>query len=279
MKPAPFSYTRADSAARAIELIQSSDGLAKYISGGQTLGPMINLRLTQPDALIDVSGIAEMRLVQESATEVRLGAAIRHAEIEDGKTADPSQGLMARAARTLAYRAIRNRGTIGGSLAHADPVAEWPAIFTALDATIHVAGASGDRAVPIGDFLVGYLTTALDDHDLITSISVPRLPDGSRTGFQKFCRKSGEFAHSLAAVVLAGKQVTRVALGCAIGKPILLPTVASIAAGVGQWRGGMANEVARATVHDLKAAGAELDDYDEHLHATIVSRAVEEALR
>jgi carbon-monoxide dehydrogenase medium subunit len=279
MKPAPFTYTRADSAARAVELIQSSEGFAKYISGGQTLGPMINLRLTQPDALIDVSGIAEMREVQESAAEVRLGAAIRHAEIEDGKTADPSQGLMVRAARTLAYRAIRNRGTIGGSLAHADPVAEWPTIFTALNATVQVTGASGSRAIPISDFLVGYLTPALDEDDLITAISVPRLPRASRTGFQKFSRKSGEFAHSLAAVVLAGKQVARVVLGCAIGKPILLPTVASIAAEASQWRDGMANDVARATVHDLKAAGAELDDYDEHLHATIVSRAVEEALR
>ncbi|HVX74608.1 MAG TPA: FAD binding domain-containing protein [Bradyrhizobium sp.] len=279
MKPAPFTYTRADSAARAIELIKASDGFAKYISGGQTLGPMINLRLTQPDALIDVSDIAELRQVQESPREVRLGAAIRHAEIEDGKAADPSQGLMLRAARTLAYRAIRNRGTIGGSLAHADPVAEWPTIFTALNAMVHVASASGNKTIPIGDFLLGYLTPALDEHDLITAISVPRLPSGCRTGFQKFCRKSGEFAHSLAAVVLAGKQVARVALGCAIGKPILLPTVASIAAGAGQWRDGLANEVARAAVHDLKAAGAELDDYDEHLHATIVSRAVEEALR
>lgn len=279
MKPAPFTYSRANSAAHAIELIQASGGFAKYISGGQTLGPMINLRLTQPDALIDVSGIAEMRQVQESATEVRLGAAIRHAEIEDGKTADPSQGLMVRAARTLAYRAIRNRGTIGGSLAHADPVAEWPTIFTALGATIHVTGVSGSRAVPIGDFLVGYLTPAMDEHDLITAISVPRLSNGCRTGFQKFCRKSGEFAHSLAAVVLEGKKVARVALGCAIGKPILLPTVASIAAGAGQWRDGMANEVARAAAHDVQATGAELDDYDEHLHATIVSRAVEEALR
>lgn len=279
MKPAPFTYSRANSAEHAIELIQASGGFAKYISGGQTLGPMINLRLTQPDALIDVSGIEEMRQVQESATEVRLGAAIRHAEIEDGRTADPSQGLMARAARTLAYRAIRNRGTIGGSLAHADPVAEWPTIFTVLGATIHVMGASGNRAVPIGDFLVGYLTSTLDEYDLITAISVPRLPRASRTGFQKFCRKSGEFAHSLAAVVLAGKQIARVVLGCAIGKPILLPTVASIAAEASQWRDGMANDVARATLHDLKAAGAEVDEYDEHLHATIVSRAVEEALR
>ncbi|MGZ5810932.1 MAG: FAD binding domain-containing protein [Xanthobacteraceae bacterium] len=279
MKPAPLNYIRADSAARAIELMQSSEGFSKYVAGGQTLGPMINLRLTQPDALIDVSAISKMRQVIEGAGEVRLGAAIRHAEIEDGKTADPSQGLMVRAARTLAHRAVRNRGTIGGSLAHADPVAEWPTIFTALDARIHVTGASGERTVPIGDFLVGYLAPALEEHDIITAISVPRLPNGSRTGFRKFCRKSGEFAHSLAAVVLAGKQISRVVLGCAIGKPILLPAVAAIAGSAGGWRDGMDKDLRSAVAQDLKAAGAELDDYEAHLHATIVSRAVEEALR
>jgi aerobic carbon-monoxide dehydrogenase medium subunit len=279
MKPAPFKYSRAESASRAIELMQTSDGYAKYIAGGQTLGPMINLRLTQPDALIDVSGIPEMRQVTESASEVRIGAAIRHAEIEDGKTPDPSQGLMVRAARTLAYRAIRNRGTIGGSLAHADPVAEWPSVLTALDARIHVCGTSGERTVPIGAFLVGHLTTALDEQDIVTAVSIPRLPNGSRTGFQKFCRKSGEFAHSLATVVRADKQTCRVALGCAIGKPILLPTVAALAASASGWRDGMDKEVRRSVALDLKAIGAELDDYEEHLHATIVSRAVEEILR
>ena len=279
MKPAPLTYIRAESTAGAIELMQSSEGVSKYVAGGQTLGPMINLRLTQPDALIDISAIPEMRKVTEAAGDVRLGAAIRHAEIEDGKTADPSQGLMVRAARTLAYRAVRNRGTIGGSLAHADPAAEWPTIFSALEARVHVTGASGERIVPIGEFLVGYLASALEEHDIVTAISVPRLPKGSRTGFRKFCRKSGEFAHSLAAVVLAGKQTNRVVLGSAIGKPILLNAVAAIAGSAGGWRDGMDEELRRAVAHDLKAAGAELDDYEAHLHATIVSRAVEEALR
>lgn len=278
MKPAPLTYVRAASAACAIELMQSSEGYSKYLAGGQTLGPMINLRLTQPDALIDVSAIPEMRMVSETVGEVRLGAAIRHAEIEDGKTTDPSQGLMVRAARTLAYRAVRNRGTIGGSLAHADPVAEWPTIFSALDARVHVIGASGERIVPICEFFVGYLAPALEEHDIITAVSVPRLPNGSRTGFRKFCRKSGEFAHSLAAVVLAGTQISRVVLGGAIGKPILLPAVAMIAGSAGGWRDGMDKELRRAVAHDLKAVGAELDDYEAHLHATIVSRAVEEAL-
>jgi aerobic carbon-monoxide dehydrogenase medium subunit len=279
MKPAPLEYLVAKSAAHAIELMQSNKGYCKYVAGGQTLGPMINLRLTQPDALVDVSGIPEMRQVAESTAEVRLGAAMRHSEIEDGKTPDPSQGLMIRAARTLAYRAIRNRGTIGGSLAHADPVAEWPTIFTALDARVHISGPSGERTVPIGEFLVGYLAPALDECDIVTAVSLSRLPSGSRTGFRKFCRKSGEFAHSLAAVVLAGKHISRVVLGCAIGKPILLPEVSALAGSAVGWRDGMKSELSRAVAQDLKAAGAELDDYEAHLHATIVSRAVEESLR
>lgn len=278
MKAAPFEYRRAAAIDEAIGLVAECDGYAKYIAGGQTLGPMINLRLTQPDRVVDVTRIPELRRVAEGGDSIVLGAGIRHAEIEDGKVPDPSAGLMRRAAKGLAYRAVRNRGTIGGSLAHADPVAEWPTIMTALGAQIRIHGRNGSRDVDIGDFLVSHLTTILADDEILEAITIPKLRPGSRTGFHKFCRKSGEFAHSLSAVVLGAGLEARVVLGSAAKKPLLMPKVAAAAASARAWREGLANELRAAFDADIAAAGVQLDDYEYHLHATVVARAVREAL-
>lgn len=278
MKPAPFAYHRARSIDHALELIDGDVGYAKYISGGQSLGPAINLRFTQVDTLIDLSCIDELRQVHETPGSVRIGAAIRHAEFEDGKVADGSQGLMRRVAGTLAYRAIRNRGTLGGSLAHADPVAEWPSIMTALDATVHVRGRQASRSVAIDAFLKGYLTTALADDEILTAVELPRLPQGTRFGFQKFCRKAGEFAHSMAVAVLPPGGPARVVLGCAAGTPVSLDTTAALVGTARGWTQGFDGEVRRAIAQDFTRLDLTLDDYETNLHAVIAARAVREAL-
>src|SRR3546814_5873333 len=128
---------------------------------------LLNLRLTQPDALIDIARVAELRRAEERPSSIVLGAAVRHAEIEDGLVPDASNGLMRRTARGLAYRAVRNRGTLGGSLAHADPVAEWPNVLTALNAVILLRSIDGMRSVPIREFLIGYLTTGLEPGEIL----------------------------------------------------------------------------------------------------------------
>lgn len=278
MKAAPFEYRRASTLDEAIGLITDCDGYAKYIAGGQTLGPMLNLRLTQPDRLVDISRIPELRRIAESEDSIIVGAGIRHAEIEDGKVPDPSAGLMRRAAKGLAYRAVRNRGTIGGSLAHADPVAEWPTIMTALNAQVRIKGRNGSREVGIGDFLVTHLTTVLEDDEILEAIAIPKLRPGARTGFWKFCRKSGEFAHSLSAVVLDGRTGARVVLGSAAKKPLLMPRTAAAAESAGSWRDGLEKELRAAFDADIAASGLHLDDYEHHLHASVVARAVREAL-
>jgi carbon-monoxide dehydrogenase medium subunit len=278
MKPAPFTYRRAESLASAINMM-AAGGDAKYIAGGQTLGPMLNLRISQPDLLIDISGLPELRAVHEETSSVRIGAGTRHAEIEDGKIADPSNGLMRRVARTLAYRAVRNRGTIGGSLAHADPVAEWPTVLLALGATLHLEGTAGWRDMPIGQFLIGNLTTAIESSEILTAVSIPRAAVGTRIGYQKFCHKAGEFAQSLAAVALAsGPSASRIVLGSAAGTPILLPNAAGVAASARTYSDGLGQEIRRAVATDVSALGLALDDDDLHLHGTIVARAVKEAL-
>jgi carbon-monoxide dehydrogenase medium subunit len=279
MKPAPLTYHTSGSVAEALALFHATDGVAKYIAGGQTLAPMINLRLSQPDSLIDLSRAPELRIVRETSGAVLVGAGIRHAEIEDGQIPDPSCGLMQRAARTLAYRAVRNRGTIGGSLAHADPIAEWPVVMTALRARLHLTGRTGQRDLAMEEFLLGYLTTGMAEEEILTAIAIPRLPTGSRIGLQKFCRKAGEFAQSLAVCVLTGREAdSSVVLGSAMARPRRLEAVTALLCRETLWRDGMAAELRSAFIADTASAGLIFDDYEAHLHATMVTRAAREAL-
>lgn len=277
MKPAPFSYSRVEAVDDAFRCFAAADGEAKYLAGGQTLGPMLNLRLTQPDSLIDISRVPELRRVEERSTTVVLGAAVRHAEIEDGQAPDAARGLMRRTARGLAYRAVRNRGTLGGSLAHADPVAEWPNVLTALDATVHIRGVDGERSVNIGEFILGYLTTSLEPGEILYAVEIPRLGADQRAGISKLCRKVGEFAHSLAVTVTDGSRPARCVLGCATGTPILLPQVGDFVGRAADWNAAMQPEIHAALQADLRGAGIELDPLEVKAHAATVSRSIMEA--
>jgi len=279
MKPAPFDYKRAASVAGALDAFAAASGSAKYVAGSQTLGPMINLRLTQVDTLIDLSRIHELRQSEDRTGFVRFGAGIRHCEIEDGRVPDPSLGLMQRAASGLAYRAVRNRGTIGGSLAHGDPVAEWPNILAALSAVVNTLGASGEKNTPVRDFLRGHLTTSLEDEEIVTSIDIPKLPPRTRLGYQKFCRKVGEFAHSMAVVVIPPGGAAQVVLGCAAGTPIHLASTASFVERAAAKAGSFEAELRATLKADFNQLKLHLDAYEENLHATMVVRSVEEALR
>src|SRR3546814_5012732 len=138
---------------------------------------------------------------------------------------------MRRTARGLAYRAVRNRGTLGGSLAHADPVAEWPNVLTALNAVILLRSIDGMRSVPIREFLIGYLTTGLEPGEILVGVEIPRPARSQRAGISKLCRKAGEFAHSLAVTVIQDSQPARCVLGCAASTPILLTRVGALEIG------------------------------------------------
>ena len=147
MKPAAFDYVRPSSVAEALRELAGTEG-AKVLAGGQTLGPMLNMRLAQPALLVDITRIKELAAVAEDKDTVSIGATVTHAAIEDGRVPDPTGGFLARVARGIAYRAVRNRGTIGGSLAHADPAADWPAIMIALGASLNVRSARATRCSP-----------------------------------------------------------------------------------------------------------------------------------
>ena len=214
MKAAAVEYVRPKSLAEAVSLLSQGNGEARVIAGGQSLLPMMNLRIAAPGLLIDIARLPELAGFVEDADAVTIGAAVTHAAIEDRRVPDPSDGLMPRAAAGLAYRAIRNLGTIGGSLALADPAAEWPAVLSALDAELRLRGPNGARSVGCAEFATGIFETGLAADEIIETVRIRKLSAGARWGYVKLSRKSGEFAHALAVALCdPGRGYARVVLG------------------------------------------------------------------
>jgi carbon-monoxide dehydrogenase medium subunit len=223
VKAAQFDYVRPRDLGEALNALKGAD--AKPIAGGQSLGPMLNLRLARPKLLVDVSRIPSLKQIQDEGDAWRIGASVTHAELEDR----PLSGCepLAKVARVVAYRAVRNRGTIGGSLAHADPAADWPLVLAALDATVRVAGPSGKREIKADAFMTAGFTTQLRDDEIIESIRVPKLGAGARWGYYKFCRKTGEFPDAAAALLLdPQRRIARLFAGALDRPPQPLDAVA-----------------------------------------------------
>jgi carbon-monoxide dehydrogenase medium subunit len=200
MKPVAFDYARPASVAEAVRMLGQEPG-AKVLAGGQTLGPMLNLRLAQPALLVDITRIPELAAVTEDADAVTIGATVTHAAIEDGRAPDPTRGFLRQVAHGIAYRAVRTRGTIGGSLAHADPAADWLSCLAALGAEVLIAGPGGSRRVGVARFVRGAMETELAARELLTAVRIPRFSGDARFGFHKICRKTGEFADAIGVAV------------------------------------------------------------------------------
>ena len=228
MKAASFDYQRPATLKDALRALADAGGAAKVMGGGQSLGPMLNLRLTRPKQVVDVSALAELRQVAAEGDQLRIGATVTHAEIEDGVHPLLRDGLLQSVAGGIAYRAIRNRGTLGGSLAHADPAADWVLTMVALGALIEIASTTGTRRVPMERFMQGAYTTDLADGELLAAVLVPRLGPAARWGYFKFCRKTGEFAQARCAAVFdPSRKLARIVLGALDGAPQALPALAA----------------------------------------------------
>ncbi|MCC6780797.1 MAG: FAD binding domain-containing protein [Hyphomicrobiales bacterium] len=270
MKAAAFDYVRPGSLAEAVGVLaQSAD--AQVMAGGQSLVAMMNLRVAAPALVIDIAWIDELAAVSEAHDHVVLGAAVTHAAIEDGRVPDPSRGLMPHVAANIAFRAVRTRGTLGGSLALADPAADWPTVMAALDATVVLRGPAGNREVRATELVTGVYETVRGGDEIITHVRVPRLGAGARWGYVKICRKTGEFAHSLAAAVRdPDRGYGRVVLGATGGPPLVLTRTS-------QWvQGGAGSSLDEAIPADL--AGAPFDDFQASLHRASAERAVRQLL-
>ena len=215
MKPAAFVWAAPSGIAEAAALLAAPDSRA--MGGGQSLGPMLNFRAARPAAVVPVTGLAALQGVEDAPDAITLGAATTHAAIADGRTPDFAGAILARIAAGIAYRAVRNRGTIGGSLCHADPAADWLTTLMALGAVMLTTR----RAVALDQFITGPYRTVLEPGEILRAVRIPRPPAGSFWGYHKLCRKPGEFAHAMAAaLVTPGGR--RLVLGATGGPPILL---------------------------------------------------------
>ena len=264
MKAAHFDYARPALIAEAVTLLQDSAGLGKILGGGQSLGPMMNLRLVQPELLVDIRAIAALKDCTVGTDVVTLGAAITHAAIEDGQIPDPTQGMLAYVASNIAYRAIRNRGTLGGSLAHADPAADWVNLMALLDAQYLLHGPSGMRTVDNAHWMDGAFTTALAEDDILTAVRIPVLSTEARWSYYKFNRKTGEFAEAIAAFIDDPKRgVRRGLIGATDGTPHVIADASPLIDG---WDQAFADA-------QLQAAGLVPATYEYQIHAVALRRA------
>lgn len=201
MKSVDFDYARAKTLEEAADLLADDGMLSKTLAGGQSLGPMLNLRVAQPQLLVDITAIPQLTAISEDRDHIDIGACITHADLEDGRIPDPSRGLLSIVAGGIAYRAVRNRGTIGGSLAHADPAADWVSVFPLLGATLLTHSKHGERMILAENLMVSSFVTVLQPGELIRAIRVPKISARARWGFFKFNQKAGEFAHAIAGVL------------------------------------------------------------------------------
>jgi aerobic carbon-monoxide dehydrogenase medium subunit len=203
MIPAQFDYVAAESAGHAIDLLASHGEDAKVLAGGHSLLPMMKLRLAAPELLIDISGVAELAGIAVDGDELVIGAATRHADLAGSALIRSDAPLLAHAASLVGDPQIRHRGTIGGSLAHADPAADLPMAVVVLGGSVELRGPAGIRLVPAGDFFTGFFETCLEPGELLTAVRVPRLP-GVGWGYQKFTRRANDWA-IVGAAAIAGR--------------------------------------------------------------------------
>jgi len=192
LKPAPFAYAKARSVAHAIELLATED--ARLLAGGQSLIATLNMRLSEPALLVDINGVGGLDRISLQNAHVEIGALVRYAQAERSAEIARAAPLIALALPHIGHPAIRNRGTIGGSLAFADPAAELPACMLALGGEIDIAGPTGQRTVKADDFFAGLFETALGARDVLTAIRVPAATADTRVGFAEFARRHGDYA-------------------------------------------------------------------------------------
>jgi len=284
MKPAAFDYVLADSIEMAVRSLADSGGDAKIIAGGQSLVPMLNFRLLRPSILVDINRIPGLAFIEEDDRAIRIGALTRHHQLETSPAIAKHLPVLSAAMTHVAHLAIRNRGTIGGSLSHADPAAELPMMAMLLDAEFAIASRSDRRTVNARDFFLDALTVDLGDDDILAEIVLPKLPPDTGWGFEEVSRRSGDFALAAVAVALTvsggavsearialtgvGKTAIRAAEAEAllVGSPLDPKVLEQVSGAV---RAGVEPDT------DLHASA----DYRRHLAGVLAGRAVTAAWR
>jgi carbon-monoxide dehydrogenase medium subunit len=234
MKAAPFGYHRATSVADAVDLLAAYDGTARVLAGGQSLVPMMNMRLIRPDAVIDINGLSELGQVRVDGVTTTVGATVRYSTLEHDPVVAERLPLVAAMVHHIGDRHVRNRGTLGGSLAQGDPTGEMPLACLTLGAVVSVIGPNGARRVPLEQLYEGSYATSLDPCEVITDVAFPATPD--HFGFAEMTRRHNDFAVISVAAVGSGDAVSgfrdvRIALGGVNDTPVLAARASELASG------------------------------------------------
>ena len=282
MIPAPFDYVKPATLAEAVQAYQQGGEDAKILAGGQSLLPILRLRLAYPELVIDLGGIGELTGVTDDGDALVIGAMTTHADILGDELVQRHAPLLAQATETVADRQVRHRGTFGGSLAHADPAGDLPAVALALDAQLRVHGPAGERTIAARDFFLDYLTTALAPGEILTSIRIPKLGEGWSTHYEKLNRVAQ--AWSIVAVAAAVRRSDGVIAEARVGLTNMGPTPLRAAATERALVGApaTAEAVADASASAAEGTSAPSDqsgkaDYREHLARVLTRRAVQRA--
>ena len=277
MKPTNFAFARAASFGVAAAFLREANGGAKAVAGGQSLGPMLNLRLVQPTILVDITAIPELTRVEEDADGITVGACVTSADIEDERVRLEELSILKVVAAGVAYRAVRNRGTIGGSICHADPAGDWLPSLCALGAECIITDGSHIRRLPVERFVTGPFEVSLAPGELLQSIHIPRPSRAAGCGYYKVCRKAGEFALASGAVVLDPERgCFRAVIGATQGRPIVVDDARAIFKGIPQ-RGGAARLDEAAAAEMLRRSGP-VTSASVRLHLTALARAAAQAI-
>ena len=283
MKPAPFTYHAPTSVDEAVALLAQwgpQDG--RVLAGGQSLIPTMAFRVARPAHLIDINGIADLARMTVDGKVVTIGACVRHAAFESDAVPGPTGALLRKVVRHIAHYPIRTRGTFCGSIAHADPASEWCCVMAALDGVVVLRSRRGVRRLPAAEFYQGVMATALAEDELLAAAELPLLPEGTRTGFQEFSRRRGDFAIAMALVCyrLENKVMAdpRVAIGGAEACARRVPQAEAILRGraPGADVFGAAGEAAAAAIEPLEDIN-NTAAYRRGLVRTLVARAGESA--
>jgi carbon-monoxide dehydrogenase medium subunit len=284
VKPAEFRYEAPATLSDAMALLAHHGEDAKLLAGGQSLVPMMSFRLARPEVLIDLNGVAGLDGIAVSDGELRVGGLVRHATLARGVVADPVGELLAAAGRHVGHLPIRERGTFGGSLAHADPAAEWCLLATTLDAQLVLASTRGERSVAADAFFASTFVTTIEADEVIREVRLPLLGPDARVAFREFSRREGDFAMVAVAVVLVVEggsiRTARIGLGGVAGRPLRAREAEAALAGSAPTAEAFAAAAALAARHTSPSADIHGSaDYRRKVVEVLTRRALNDAGR
>jgi aerobic carbon-monoxide dehydrogenase medium subunit len=282
MKPAPFQYHAPKTIEEAVATLSEVAEDGRVLAGGQSLVPIMAFRLARPAHLVDINGVEALRRLAVDGDKLSIGACVRHAAFHKPVVDGPLGRLLAKVVRHIAHYPIRTRGTFCGSIAHADPASEWCLVAAALGAEMVMRSVSGTRTIPVQDFFLGIMTTALTEDELLTEVRLPILPADTHCGFYEFNRRAGDFAIAMALVTYRMQNgaisEARVAVGGAEPQPRRIAAAEQALAGRAPDNAAFvaAAEAAAAAVDPLEDATTSAE-YRRDLVRTVTRRALEQA--